>query len=276
MTMRFLDQVDWRRPWLLVLQPLAASILAEPDWRDALNVAAASMDLHNHRGLPLHFVPQSDLPAAMAYETFISATGNVPTRDNLHDFFNALVWLTFPQIKTQLNALQAAEIAKSIDARNAGNTPNPSRGKLRDGATIFDENAALLITSDAQLVTALRSHQWHEVFIARRGMFGRNCDVHLFGHALLEKLVSPYKAITAHAWVVFVDSAFFTLPSDEQQTWIDAIVASQLASGVVTADFTSLPILGVPGWWDQQSAAFYDDAMVFRPKRNVGAPNVPG
>ncbi len=57
------------------------------------------------------FVPQESLPEGTAYEEFISATGNVPTRDNLHDFFNGLVWQTFPLIKRELNALQAAQIA---------------------------------------------------------------------------------------------------------------------------------------------------------------------
>jgi hypothetical protein len=51
--------------------------------------------LQNHRSLPTQFIPQEDLPEGVAYEAHISATGNVPTRENLHDFFNALVWLTF-------------------------------------------------------------------------------------------------------------------------------------------------------------------------------------
>ncbi|HBZ06685.1 MAG TPA: DUF3025 domain-containing protein, partial [Massilia sp.] len=31
--------------------------------------------------------------------------------------------------------------------------------------------------------------------------------------------------------------------------------------------FTPLPVLGVPGWWPEQDAAFYADTSVFRPKR---------
>jgi hypothetical protein len=90
--------------------------------------------------LPISFVPQEDLPEGTAYEQHIGATGGVPTRDNLHDFFNGLVWLTFPRIKVQLNALQAAQIA--LDG------VGKSRGPARDGATIFDENAALLVVRD--------------------------------------------------------------------------------------------------------------------------------
>src|SRR4051794_16460024 len=99
----FLKLIDWERPWLALLRPVAQPILAAPDWRFALNDAAHAAGLCNHRGLPIRFVPQADLPAGVAYEEFIGDTGCVPTRDNLHDFFNALVWLTFPGIKQQLN-----------------------------------------------------------------------------------------------------------------------------------------------------------------------------
>ncbi|QDZ30291.1 DUF3025 domain-containing protein [Noviherbaspirillum sp. UKPF54] len=258
--MRFFDAIDWQRPWLAPLRATAESIVHSPDWRAAINHRAEQIGLKNHRGLPIRFVPQASLPHGMAYEAFISATGGVPTRENLHDFFNALVWLTFPRIKVQLNALQAAEIVK------AGAIP-ASRGKVRDAATIFDENAALLVVRDASLIDALRAHAWHEVFIERRHEFAQSCDVWLFGHALMEKLVSPYKAITAHARPVIAENAYFGLSPCDKRIWIDEAVKNQLGAGLTTAEFTPLPVLGIPGWWDGQGQEFYDDAAVFRPKR---------
>ncbi|MDO9422249.1 MAG: DUF3025 domain-containing protein [Herminiimonas sp.] len=226
------------------------------------------MALHNHRKLSIRFVLQADLPADTAYETFISNTGCVPTRDNLHDFFNALVWLTFPRIKVQLNLLQAMEIERVITQ----STTAP-RGKLRDAATIFDENAILLVTSNRELVTALRAHEWEDAFIARRNDFSQDCGVFLFGHALMEKLVAPYKAITGHAWIVSLnmnlDLEALTLL--DQLSGIDAHVALQLANGLSTADFSPLPVLGVPTWWEGQDDAFYQDVSVFRPKRKYDA-----
>jgi hypothetical protein len=181
---------------------------------------------------------------------------------------NALVWLTFPKIKAQLNALQAAEIAKSV-ASSAGIKGHPAkRGRLRDAATIFDENAALLVVHDTNLVSALRAHRWQEVFLTRRQDFERHAEVWLFGHALMEKLVVPYKAITAHAWSVMASQDFFTLPVQDKRAWIDKTVAQQLANGLITSDFTPLPVLGVPGWWEHQNSAFYADAAVFRPKKS--------
>lgn len=259
----FLAGVDWERPWLDSIRAAAARIACAGNWRDALNGEVTSAALANHLGKPIRFVSQADLPPGMAYEAFISATGGVPTRDNLHDFFNALVWLTFPRIKVQLNALQAAEIART---GTGGDRPG-SRGRVRDAATLFDENAAVLVVRDADVLDALRSHRWREAFLDRRHDFWRACEVWMFGHALMEKLVHPYKAITAHAWPVMADGAFDGLPHAGKVAWIDDAVSRQLRAGLSTAGFTPLPVLGVPGWWDGQDAVFYADTAVFRPRR---------
>ena len=243
----------------------AEEIVGAADWRAALNDAANMMNLRNHRDLPIVFVPQSDLPAGMAYEAFIGDTGAVPTRANLHDFFNALVWLTFPRIKVQLNRLQAFEIARNASAP----VVSEQRGKLRDGATIFDENAALFVTALPDLAARLQAHEWQPLFVQQRVNWLESAEVCLFGHALLEKLVAPYKAITGHAWVIHVDQAYFKDAPEVRRAHIDAVVAAEIANGLATSDFSHLPILGVPGWWPQQSPEFYADAAVFRPKRRV-------
>jgi hypothetical protein len=260
------DAIDWNHPWYAAIRERGHAIAQADDWRAALNGAAAGLRLRNHRGLPLSFVPQQMLPDGTAYEAFISATGQVPTRDNLHDFFNALVWLTFPSLKTQLNALQAAEIARTAAA------PARSRGPLRDAATLFDENAALVVLRDSEngrtLADALRQHRWCEAFIGRAPLFGADCHIVPFGHALLEKLVAPYKAITAHAWLLMAQDDFFVLPAVARVAWLDAVVARQLAGGLQPRSFTPLPVLGVPGWADGQDHMFYADTAVFRPPRN--------
>jgi hypothetical protein len=252
-----LGKVDWSAPWLADFRQVAEPIVQAADWRAALNAAAQALELRNYRDLPLCFIAQEELPSGMAYEEFIGVSGCVPTRSNLHDFFNALMWLTYPQIKIQLNALQAAEILKS----------GIVRGRVRDGATIFDENAALFICADGAMADALRAHRWRDLFVAGRTGFERTCTVRLFGHALMDKLTMPYKAITAHAWVVEVEPAFFGLPALQQRSALDRIVGAQLAMGLTTANFSPLPVFGIPGWWPQQDEAFYEDAFVFRPKR---------
>lgn len=259
--------IDWTSPWLAPFRDLAAPILQTNDWCGALNERAADSGLRNHRGLPIRFVPQASLPPGMAYEAYISETGEVPTRENLHDFFNALVWLTFPRIKVRLNALQAAEIQKFGEHPDRGKERGSGRGKIRDAATLFDENAALLIVRETGLLEQFRAHHWQDIFVTQRELFGRRYDVCLFGHALMDKLSVPYKAITAHAWPVLAGDAFFETEPAERLLWLDETVACQLEIGLTTACFTPLPILGIPGWWGGQDLAFYADTSVFRPKR---------
>ncbi len=263
---QFYSVIDWSRPWLASILPAAENILAQEDWRAALNQAARSAGLLNHRDLPLQFIRQEELPEGVAYESHISAAGKVPTRENLHDFFNALVWLSFPQIKRQLNALQAAQ----IETLGIGK----SRGPARDAATIFDENAALLVLENSErghrLLNCLREHQWQQAFIEHRDDFATVAQVWSFGHALMEKLVLPYKGITAHAWVVWVSPEFFKQDVSLQATQLDRQVSTQLQSHTLTtADYTPLPVLGVPGWWTGQDQEFYADEKVFRIKFRI-------
>ena len=258
-------EIDWTRPWYDTVRPAFDSLHAGP-FIDGFNANAARLGLVNAGGQPIRFVPQADLPEGVAYEAFIGATGGVPTRENLHDFFNGLVWQTFPRIKRELNASQAAQIAQAGVGK--------SRGPARDAATIFDENAALLVVRDDAcghaLVADLRAHQWRTALFDKRALFGRDAEPWLFGHALMEKLVAPRKAITAHVRVVFATDDFFAFGREGRRDWIDGAVSKEIAAeGLSTAGFTPLPVLGVPGWWPDQDEAFYLDHTVFRPKRPV-------
>ncbi len=271
-----MGQLDPTRPWLAFMRPLLERLsqYAQPMSQQvleshcgqvmlaALNAHAQAQKLCNSRGLPLSFVTQSALPTACAYESFIDLHARVPTRDNLHDLLNALVWLSFPRIKQQLNALQAAQIALGGVGK--------ARGAVRDALTLFDENAAIVvvrvgITGDC-LAHALRQHDWQTLFVQQAAAFNHELQVILFGHALLEKLCVPYKAITAHAWLIRADASFFAASMAQQCEWIDVQIAHALAeqTALSTRCFTPLPVAGVPGWWPQQDAQFYADRAVFR------------
>lgn len=248
------DAIDWSAPWLAPWrgqgQPLARQLLQDdPSVHQALQTAAP-------QGAPVVFVPQSALPEGTAYEQYIWDTRRVPTRDNLHDFFNGLVWLQFPRTKRRLNQLQAQAIA--TDGVQA------VRGPLRDALTVFDENGALLQAPDA-LWDALRARDWQRLFIDLRPLWAQARLV-LFGHALLEKLVSPRKPMVAH--VFHAPVAMNSIAN------VDGWLADQMeVSAWSTKPFTPLPVLGVPGWWPANEApGFYDDAQVFRPLRAAPVP----
>ena len=256
--------VDWSAPWLEALRETGMQVASASDWRAALNRHAELAGIKNQHGHAIRFVSQQELPSELSYEAYINDTGRVPTRENLHDFFNALVWLTYVRIKVQLNALQAAQIARLGIGK--------SRGPSRDAATLFDENAAILAVTDNDtghaLVSALRQHQWTDVFVRQREQFMAHAEVVLFGHAIMEKLVQPYKAITAHTLVCWVDPDFHQMQASEKIAILDVQMATQLAGRELqTGIFSPLPVLGVPGWWPEQDLQFYADTSVFRPER---------
>ncbi len=241
--------IDWTAPWLApwrtVGEPIARQIASGCPQAQALDQTGLA---------PVRFVPQADLPDGQAYEDFIFATGQVPTREGLHDFFNALCWMHFPLAKKRLNQLQAREIARA----GVGQV----RGPVRDAATVFDENALLIQPSNA-LWAALTEHRWRDACLALRGEWAHT-RLWAFGHAALEKAVQPYKSITVHLWRVPAE-----VPPEQVDVWLaQDLTPEKLAR----KPFSPLPMLGVPGWWPANAdPAFYADASVFRPRR-VPAP----
>jgi hypothetical protein len=263
------------RPWLV---PHAARLAELAPLSAAARVArldawAQEAGLRTESGRPLRFVPDAGTGAAQAgslrpaYEARIFEAGEIATRTDpagaRHDLCNALAWLAWPRAKARLNALHAAALAEAAGRPGA---PAP-RGPLRDAATLFDENAAVWVGLDASLEDALRAFDWTALFVAGRGRVERSVRVHVFGHALLEKLDAPFKAITAHAWPLRLDAG---APPVE----VDRVLAASLEPGRLSSRaFCPLPVMGLPGWCDaNQDPAFYNDAAVFRPGRRRRAP----
>jgi Protein of unknown function (DUF3025) len=112
------------------------------------------------------------------------------------------------------------------------------------------------------VVDALRAKQWQHAFVNLRADWQDNTPV-LFGHALLEKLVTPYKSITAHVYIAQAATNNVAISG------LDSATALQLnAATLATKPFMPLPVLGVPLWWAaNEEPAFYDDEQVFRPPR---------
>ena len=163
--------IDWARPWSAPTRRWGEP--AEAAWRAGASVADA---LNALGAAPVRFVPQPALPEGMAYEQFIFTQRAVPTRDNLHDFFNGLIWCAFSRAKQRLNELQHAEIAR--DGVRA------TRGPVRDAVTVFDENGALLAAPEA-LWAALRARRWAVLFGPLRPLWAE-ARLWVFGHAALE------------------------------------------------------------------------------------------
>jgi hypothetical protein len=251
-----LSGIDWCAPWLSpwrsLGEPIGQRIIGGASQHHVLDDVAQARCSATGQAV-MCFVPQSELPAGDAYESHIFHHHCCPTRDGLHDFFNGLAWLHFPLIKQRLNQLHVAQIARTGIA--------PVRGPARDALTLFDENAALLRAPDA-LWNALQAKDWARVFGDLRGLWAQSSLV-LFGHALLEKLVSPRKSITAHV--------YRTYPVTDSIADMDAWVAGSLNAEVLAGKpFVHLPVLGVPGWCAANAdVGYYDDPFVFRKLRTA-------
>ncbi len=239
-------------PWLAPYQPLGRRVALEV--MAGGTVAQALNRVSDPAAPAVRFVAQRELPDGEAYETFIARTGCVPTRDNPHDLFNGLVWLRFGSLKRQLNALHVQQIGAQGVGR-MGRT-GQIRGPLRDALTLFDENAALLQAPE-ELLDALRRRDWQALFVEHRAAW-QGATLTVFGHALLEKLLQPRKAITAH--VRPLPALLADAPEPD------------LVCRLIGQPHLPLPVLGVPGWWAaNEDGNFYRDEAVFRPPKKPAA-----
>ena len=217
----------WFAPWREVGEPVLSSWATRP-LHDALNAS----------GAPVRFADECALPDGEPYESFIFRTRTCPTRGNAHDFFNGLAWLKFPREKSLLNEWQANEIARGGIAG--------TRGPVRDAITVFDENGAFL-DAPRPLWDALLAREWRRLFVDLRPLWNE-ASVTIFGHAMLEKLLSPRKDLTAHVWAGGPELSAATLAAKP---------------------FTPLPLMGIPGWHSgNETISFYDDPQVFRERKN--------
>jgi hypothetical protein len=217
--------------------------------------------LRTASGHPVRFEAQERLPPA-PYELRIHETGVVSTRaHSWHDLFNALAWARLPSIKRAINALHC---------RPGPPLAGDVRGPLRDALTLFDECGVVVACADVSLLTALARRDWSRAFEHHRAAWAADVTVVVVGHAMLEKFLAPYKAMTANALLVGVSAAFRDLPREARLRRLDVGIAGRMLADSMltrTRDLSPLPLAGIPGWWtdEAQGPAFYRDADVFRP-----------
>jgi hypothetical protein len=208
-------------------------------------------------GRPLAFVAARTGLRALEYERAIANRGEIATREgNLHDAFNAFAWLLLPRTKAALNAVHG----RSAEAGTAN-----ARNRARDAATLLDESGLLLGCTDAGLVALLRERAWRELFWTRRDDVVRGMHPRVLGHGLAEKLLSPYRALTAH--VLMLDMPPAPAAAGAGDATLDAMAAAMIAApGFDTDRLTPLPVAALPGWdAEGLGGTLFDDVSVFRP-----------
>jgi len=232
-----------------------------------LNALALSREVRGADGAGIRFVA-AGMPRRgefeSQYEVRVYRDGAVPTREaNWHDLFNALAWITFPRTKALLNRRHYEELRLPKEGHR--------RGSTRDALTLFDESGIVVACAEPALERLLREFRWKELLWAQRVAVRRAMRFFVFGHAIQEKALRPYKGLTARALILQVSSDRFAQPLEAQLATIDAAAALYLSESQAlesTRSLSPLPVLGVPGWDPaNEQESFYDDASVFRPGR---------
>jgi len=233
---------------------------------DDLNALVSGLVV-SRGGAPIRFVPPATPSKEISaqYEVRIFKTGEVQTRpDNWHDLFNALVWLAFPKTKAVLNGHHYEE----IHVRRG----EPLRGTARDVLTLFDEGGIVVASTDMELSALLLEFQWKELFWKRRAEVLKSMRFYVFGHAIYEKALEPYKGVTAKALILEVAPALFDASLALQLSQLDARAANYFSGTQAltsTRNLSPLPILGIPGWEPANACeGYYDDRAQFRPGRS--------
>ena len=225
-------------------------------------------ELENLNNKSIQFVeqtPDQDF-SAVAYEEVIYETGRIPTRmKSWHDLFGALIWCLFPKSKAKLNQLHYQDI------QQFGKT---ERTKQRNALTLFDECGVVLVTKNAELIDALKNHQWHKAFVELRECWQQSSDrgvaAYQFGHANYEMLTKPYIGLTGKWLLIDASAEILSLPLSTQYRLLDGKLSDKLSAGALAdnSQLRPLPLLGVPTWYElNKDESFYDNTDYFRPKR---------
>ena len=189
------------------------------------------------------------------YEPRIYLKKELQTRaENWHDFFNAMIWLSFPQTKSVLNQLHYHAALKR--------KPGTNRSPIENAITLFDECGIIIISKHAGVLDMIRKHEWKQLFIDNRSLFEHEIQCVVFGHAMYEKALTPYVGMTCQALLIQHE------PLENDRYAIDKLVNDQWQQSKIktTKDLYPFPVLGVPGWHQgNDEYSFYDNKGYFRP-----------
>lgn len=196
------------------------------------------------------------------YEPRVYLKQELQTRtENWHDFFNALIWLSFPQTKKTLNALHFQQASQR--------SPGSNRSLLENRITQFDECGAIIISDQQYLLDLISGHRWEELFIDHADAFEQHIRCIVFGHAIYEKALAPYIGMTCHSLLIndkdLLDYSNISLDRIDQKLadiWQQKIQYQP-------EKFAAYPLLGTPGFWPNQTIDFYKNTKYFRKHNNI-------
>jgi hypothetical protein len=239
----FRTKVYDESPWYTPIRGLLVELERHGRFPSADELSALHASHVQARGLPaLRFVeaprnkprrPKGPIDLASLYEGQVAVRGEVPTRrDDWHDLFNALAFMTFPRAKRALHARQFAILEARLGP-TATKLPN-ARTREQDALALFDEGGLVVASPEPFADDALGA-----------AMHAGRARVVPFGHALYEHMVAgaPCPLATVHhvslpasADLDALDQALaealsapsaFLVPSPERGTSLPALLGAQ-------------------------------------------------
>lgn len=200
------------------------------------------------------------------YERHVAQLRAVPTRpSNWHDFFNMAVWAHFPRVRWALNALHVDDTLGPKDPRNG-------RAPAQNLAATFDESGVLVVSTSPSLLEDLRELRFKRFFWERRAELLETTRFWLVGHGTLESLLTPHPGLAAKGLLLDVPALPGAAGWDELRCEIDARAAACIHAWRQRHHILDpVPVLGIPGYWDNERPEFYDDAHHFRFERRSRA-----
>ena len=249
-------------PWFAAVRPLVERLPADrfPSLDD-LNALARERGVRSGGEAPLVFVPPGSGPRAATDAT--RSGSSAPARSRRATGAGTISTTRSrgshsPGPKHCFNRVHHDELGR----RGAGST----RGTARDVLTLFDEGGVIVACADPALARLLEGFHWKRLFWNQRVEVARSMRFFVFGHAILEHALAPFKGVTAKALVIEIGPDAPALVDH-----LDAAAAAHFArpeSLASTRALQPLPVLGIPGWAaENEDPAFYDDVAVFRPGR---------
>jgi len=218
------------------------------------------LDVFNIYDLNIRPVAQSEVISCFEeqYEPRVYLKKELQTRThNWHDFFNALIWLKFPETKKTLNKLHYNQAINRAGGSN--------RSTLENRITQFDECGAVVISNNKKSLELIRNHQWQELFVNQRDQFDENIRCIIFGHAIFEKALKPYIGMTCHCLLIEDHELLESVKQGDNKNLDRKLSYIWLNKMSHTPDkFNALPLLGVPGYWPEQNQKFYSNPKYFR------------
>lgn len=130
------------------------------------------------------------------YDESIVRDGVVPTRaQNPHDFFNALVWATFPNAKREVHRLQHRYVSEAIASGRAAH-----RVPEHDALAMLDEGGVLLFVDETVREPIVAGLACRDGAPLARASKSGHARMMIFGHALYEHLATK----TSPVWGIGV------------------------------------------------------------------------